>query len=256
MSDTLYRSRLKSHQIAAPFFIDDPLASLSAGQLQVRRKQDRPTVGFCGYGKVVWAKAAYTLCHNIVHNYHSRRGESPWDVVPLKPATLIRASALRLLEQNPAIDTRYRIRSRAFKRLSRIPDNEDEQARVQVAEYFDTVLNSCYTLCIRGNGNWSVRLWETLACGRIPIFVDTDCVLPEAGIDWKELCVWVDERELASLPERLVAFHAKLSPAEFVERQRLCRQLWTEQFSREGFMRHLTEERLAQWLHGRLMAQP
>ena len=38
--------------------------------------------------------------------------------------------------------------------------------------------DNLYGLCVRGFGNFSFRLGETLMMGRIPILIDTECILP------------------------------------------------------------------------------
>ncbi|HJU48582.1 MAG TPA: exostosin family protein, partial [Gaiellaceae bacterium] len=99
---------------------------------------------------------------------------------------------------------------------------------------------SDYVVCARGGGNFSYRLYEALSLGRIPIFIDTDCVLPfETEIDWRSLCVWVDERELDEIGDRLAAFHAALDGDGLEERQRECRRVFETYLSVEGFFRHL-----------------
>ena len=65
---------------------------------------------------------------------------------------------------------------------------------------------------MRGGGNYSLRLYETLCLGRIPLFINTDCVLPfENNIDWKELCLWVDENDLDRIGEIVLDFHSSIS---------------------------------------------
>ena len=95
---------------------------------------------------------------------------------------------------------------------------------------------SDYVLCARGHGNYSIRFYETLSSGRIPVFINTDCVLPfEEWIDWKRYCVWVEEHEVARVAEKVAEFHDGLSDGEFRDRQRACRQLWSEWLSPLGF---------------------
>jgi hypothetical protein len=54
--------------------------------------------------------------------------------------------------------------------------------------------------------------------------------------------VYVEQHELAHIAERILEFHARLTPDEFIEKQLACRQLWEERLSRAGFMNHLAEE--------------
>ena len=55
---------------------------------------------------------------------------------------------------------------------------------------------SDYVLCARGAGNFSIRFYETLALGRIPLYIDTNAPLPfEDSIDWDRYLVRVPIRK-------------------------------------------------------------
>ena len=55
-------------------------------------------------------------------------------------------------------------------------------------EFIRNILSSDYTLCFRGSGNYSLRFYETLCLGRIPLFINTDCKLPfEDEINWRDM---------------------------------------------------------------------
>jgi hypothetical protein len=98
------------------------------------------------------------------------------------------------------------------------------------------MIASDYVLCARGTGNYSYRLYEALSLGRIPVFVDTDCVLPyDFAIDWPSYGVWIDRRSVKHIGERVAEFHAGLSDEGFMELQRRCRLLWEEYLSPLGF---------------------
>ena len=46
------------------------------------------------------------------------------------------------------------------------------------------------TFCPRGTGNFSIRFYEAICLGRIPVILNTDIILPFAKyIPWNELCV-------------------------------------------------------------------
>jgi hypothetical protein len=103
-------------------------------------------------------------------------------------------------------------------------------------EFLANVAASDYTLCARGGGNFSFRIYETMACGRIPLLVDTDCVLPfDFLIDWGKLFPIVKKSDISHIGEALLNFHNKLGPEEFVERQKMMRKLWEEWISPVGF---------------------
>ena len=64
-------------------------------------------------------------------------------------------------------------------------------------EFYENMVSSDYIVCVRGGGNFSVRLYETLAMGRIPIFINTDCLLPlNKSIDWKKHVVWIEREDI------------------------------------------------------------
>jgi hypothetical protein len=104
--------------------------------------------------------------------------------------------------------------------------------------YIENILASPYALVARGAGNFSYRLYEVLSCGRIPVFIDTDCVLPfDEFIDWHSYGVWLDSSAVNDLPERLLAFHQQISPAEFELQQLRCRKLYEDYIRPEAFFR-------------------
>lgn len=57
-------------------------------------------------------------------------------------------------------------------------------------EFTNNIINSHFTICNRGRGNFSMRFYQTLSAGRIPILVDTDMVFPfEDEIDWESIII-------------------------------------------------------------------
>ena len=78
--------------------------------------------------------------------------------------------------------------------------------------------------------------------GRIPAFIDTDCLLPfHDTVEWRRYTAWIDAKDVARAPRLVAEFHARLSPAEFRERQQECRQLWFERLRPDGFYAHFHE---------------
>ncbi len=233
----LYRSKRNRFEFAAPRFIDDPVPMLPCNRINTRRKEVQPVIGFCGYAALKPAKIAYAMFHNLVHNlspYSRRRYRS----VRVFPATVLRARALALLARDTRVTGKFLVRKRAFKRRDRKRPGSLDQIR----EFFRNMTEADYTLCVRGYGNWSIRFFETLACGRIPVFIDTDCMLPfDGALDWKKYCVWIEEAELCDIAEKVLAFHAELSTDEYVALQLTCRKLWEDRLSLPGFMAHLPE---------------
>ena len=231
------RSKMNSGQRACPVFVSDPVQRMPELGSEPSKKFDAPSVGFCGYASNSTVKTAWSIARGIQLNVLSKLGLYDYTAVPILPATILRSRALKLLSQNPAIDDSFLIRNKYCPSGAR-PTNESEMTR----DFYSNIYQNNYTLCLRGYGNWSYRFYETLACGRIPVFVDTDCELPASSIiNWKKYCVWVDSHDLEHIGDKILDFHSKHSPEAFRELQTGCRSLWEENFTLSGFTRHFHE---------------
>lgn len=73
--------------------------------------------------------------------------------------------------------------------------NIDENHNIKTSYYNVTLLNSRYTLCPSGSGPNSIRFWESLACGSIPVLLSDNLDLPY-GIDWDNTIVVLPEHEI------------------------------------------------------------
>lgn len=235
----LVKSQAKQNQRACPVFIEDPAVIFNGRKVLYREKKDKPSVGFCGYAAVNAVKTLWSIVKGVQLNFSSRLGRYDYQAIPVIPATMTRARALDLLSHNSAVETCFVVRDKyCAERIQKKSLETGGSSHV----FFSNIYETDYTLCLRGYGNWSYRFYETLACGRIPVFIDTDCVLPGAStIDWKKYCVWVDKSELRQIGEKIVDFHSSLSASDFVELQMACRRLWEERLSLEGFMNHFPE---------------
>ncbi len=76
------------------------------------------------------------------------------------------------------------------------------------AHYRRTLLRSKFVLCPRGAGTSSIRLFETLAAGRVPVLI-SDQWMPPAGPDWNNISFRVRESEAAAVPLLLEAAEAQ-----------------------------------------------
>ena len=225
---SFHRSTRKPHEFAMPAWSEDPVEKYLDGQLPLRDKQENPVVGFCGYGRIRWD------LKNILSWGASRLGLKEKEAFA---GHRLRARGLRLLANSPGIETNFVIRDSFWGGAlpPRAPLNISVMQQVR-QEFVHNLVTSDYVLCVRGNGNFSYRLYETLSCGRIPVFIDTDCVLPyDFAIDWKKFCVWVDRTEVSRIGEKVKEFHHKLSPQDFRDLQVSCRQFWEKWLSPEGF---------------------
>jgi hypothetical protein len=68
--------------------------------------------------------------------------------------------------------------------------------------YFDDILSAKFVLCPRGRGTSSVRLFETMALGRVPVII-SDQWIPPHGPKWASCAVFVPEARIAHIPDAL-----------------------------------------------------
>jgi len=231
---SFYRSKRKSNEFAMPAWSEDFVEKYLGGRLPIRLKRTKPIVGFCGSAPPLKVLLMWKL-KNILRwgaNFMGIRKKTT-----SKSPPIIRAIALHALSRSPLVEKNFIIRDR-FLGGALLPDGRENLTLKQKVrlEYVQNIVRSDYILCARGAGNYSYRLYETLCCGRIPVFIDTDCVLPyDLDIKWKKHCVWIDESELPLVAEKVVEFHKNLSPQDFIDLQYENRKLWENWLSPEGF---------------------
>ncbi len=74
-------------------------------------------------------------------------------------------------------------------------------------EYIDNIIQNDFALVMRGNGNYSFRLYEIMGLGKIPVFIDTECRLPfEDIIPYKELFVRVPFKDIKHIEKYIEDF--------------------------------------------------
>jgi hypothetical protein len=91
--------------------------------------------------------------------------------------------------------------------------------------YADLCANSKFILCPRGIGTSSLRLFETLQAGRVPVIVSDDWV-PPRGPDWPRFAVFVAEDRIADIPAVLEA-----EEEHWAQKSALARQAWEDFFA-------------------------
>lgn len=231
-----YQSKRLPHQYALPSIFSDPLKKYyGREEIVIREKGEKPVIGFDGLGSVSYAKIAIDFTRTALHNLKSRLGLTPFVSNMLYPSVLLRMRCLEKISKDKRLIANFNIRNK-YKAGAINPQDGDRKTR----EFFENMMTSDYVLCIRGLGNFSKRLYETLAMGRIPVFVNTDCILPfDNFIDWHKYCVWVEQNEISHIGDILTNFHRSLSDEQFEQLQKDCRKLWENHLSGNGAMMSL-----------------
>ena len=80
--------------------------------------------------------------------------------------------------------------------------NETDTDRDRTMKYNQLLLNSRYSLCPSGSGPNSIRFWESLAVGSIPVLLADTLELPAHEL-WDETIIRIPENKLEELPNIL-----------------------------------------------------
>jgi hypothetical protein len=217
---TIFRTSLKQsikreNEFAFPGFGDDIIGRFFLGNQQVRIKEKKATLGFTGYApKPSYIRDIYNWTESFFGFKNPNKGSF----------SNVRCEALNVFSKSDLIKKNFVTRKVFWSTQA-----DSKRMEKQKEEFVANMIN-------RGGGNFSFRFYETLSCGRIPLFIDTDCVLPyDFEIDYKHYCVWVDNHDLFQADKILSKFHENISEEGFISRQIKCRRLWLDYLSPEGF---------------------
>lgn len=223
---SFYKSSQKENEYSLPGWSQDYIENYFEGKLQLREKSRQPVIGYCGY--IDYSRPEFTF--SGIKNYIKRKilKRSSADALI---ARKLRGSVVRELQSVNGVVNNFIIRTEFMG---------SKASAITRKEFIDNIIASDYCIVTRGEGNFSYRLYEVMSCGRIPLFINTDSVLPyDHIINWKDYFVWIEESELPYIGEKLLDFHASISNEEFVKRQKTIRELYEEWISPVGFHKNL-----------------
>jgi len=211
-----FSNQLDGDNIGAPKLLSDWLNGIyKSTAIQPIPWEQKPVVGFCGHATLSALKAAYEYLKFARENAR-RFIDNPFrrDYEPLFASGLERWRLLDTLRRDSRIHANF-IRRASYRAGAKTKEDMERTTR----EYYDNIRRSGYILCVRGGGNFSVRLYETLMMGRIPVFVDSECLLPfQNEINWKEHVVWVpwnQKRPVADYVSNLTKIRSRIPSPRF-----------------------------------------
>lgn len=224
-----FKRQLSNKNLGFPFSLSDQFQRFYHQENPtIKDKPLKPVIGFCGHATPSIKKRLLEYLKFIKENI-KRCIDSPFrkDYEPLFASAYERWKLLCDLSADPELDCLFIQRE---KYRGGAQTSEERENTTQ--EYYDNIHNADYVVCVRGAGNFSVRLYETLMMGKIPIFVNTNCMLPfEDEIDWKKHVVWVAWEERKNIATLVKKFHESISNEEFREIQVINRELWMHHLS-------------------------
>lgn len=230
-----FKSKFNHKTIVLPSFIDDPFQKNITKSLISIKKSSRPKIGFVGHAAYGIPQYIKELKNFFNINFKRFIKKEIADFQPFYPSSIKRLKQLKQFMKSKEIDSNFILRSKY-----RAGVKTETERKKTTLEFYNNIYESPYTFCMRGNGNFSVRLYETLAVGRIPVLLDTDCELPlETLIDWQNHLVWIDDKDKDQVADKLLEFHNNISENDFILLQKRNRELWNKFLTRHGFFRKI-----------------
>lgn len=211
-----YRHRLTKGEVIMPAFVEDLSKINPTNQ---RSKGLLPTVGFCGWADYKSSKEAFRAMIKKSLNFLSFKDGF------LNQGLHFRRKALKKLATSKLVKADFIIR-KSYSANEKTISLDPIVAR---KEYISNIVNNDFSLAIKGDGNFSLRFFEILSLGRIPVLIDTDCPLPLSNfIDYNSFILRIDYRQIGKAPKLISKFYQNISEEEFKQRQATTKAIFQE----------------------------
>lgn len=214
-----YRHHKKPNEIVMPYFVED---FGSRYDIAPKIKGSPLIVGYCGqtqFGTTIkkWKAMVKRILRSIV--LHLTRDVNP----PVHTRGIfLRRHAIRFLREGGTIT---KIIERKFYSLHQSGVSFDPNEVRQ--EYVKNLEECDLALCARGDSNASQRFYEALSASRVPLFLDTDCVLPlEAVISYDDFIVRVSSSDVAHIAQYVEAWNSGHNASSFLEKEKSAREAY------------------------------
>lgn len=212
-----YRHHKRQNEIVMPYFVED-FKTLYG--IEPKEKSTPLVVGYCGYsrfGSIARICKAF-LKRFVIQMMLRLRGDA-------NPRAHLRGIFWRQYVfralRNGAVQTC--ILERAF--YSRFRQEKLFEPKKNREEYVENLRECDLALSVRGDANASQRFYEALSASRIPLLLDTDCVLPlEEIIVYDDFTLRVPSSETKRIGEVVRAWDTATSGDQFLEKEKRARE--------------------------------
>lgn len=143
-----------------------------------------------------------------------------------------RLSCIEAIRKNEAITTHFILRNEFWGGKP-----QDKTLK----EEFRLNLKAChFNLSNRGRGNFSMRFYQVLSMGRIPVLIDTDMLFPfEAEINWNTYCIKAKNEH--QLSQSITHWWKNKTNEEVIMAQKDCFTLFQNYFTAPSFAQKAME---------------
>jgi hypothetical protein len=222
---SFFKSKQRPNEFAFPGWSVDFMRNFNSNH-NILPKNVKAKISYCGY--VDYLKQPQKSILSKIKSLLVRIKKEN-----IEYGSTIRGKAIRTLLDSEFIDTDFIIRNGFWAQ------GIEDKLKVR-NEYIINMFNSPYALVTRGAGNFSYRLYEVMSCGRIPVFINTDSVLPfENLINWKKHTIWIEEKDIKNIEQHIVNFHKFISDEDLKKMQIENRKIYEDYLSPQGYFKNL-----------------
>jgi tetratricopeptide (TPR) repeat protein len=140
--------------------------------------------------------------------------------------TPLRQVVVDSVAATPGLASFLKLRPIFYAHVKEFGGGQAQQTQYR-AEFLDSLAQARTVLCPRGEGEGSVRLYEAMSAGRVPVLLADAYALPFAGhIDYDAFICRIPQTQAAQTGPILAEWLAGQSPDALQAKGRLARQAW------------------------------
>ena len=228
----LYQSLQQPYETERPYWISQKNQDYLV-PLPINKRRDKPVIGFCGSvgseGKLFQVGGAIPL--RVGRKILGKGRVSQKVDIRLKKGMShrLRGASMQNLVADSRITTNFDITNQLQDYYN--PNNPNRQLLEQ--KFANNLADCEYNLCVRGNGNYSIRFFMTLMAGRIPVVLDTDCVFP---FEEKLHLIRVPVSEIDRIGDFVLQHFESVSDRELIEMQQENREVYQNYMAPHKFI--------------------
>jgi hypothetical protein len=221
-----YRFLLRPNEVMVPAFARD----LAREGITIRQKGEKARVSFCGFAAL--STLSLVSRYHLKNLYWNLRSLTDARYRAFKQGIYWRRRSMRVLARSSAVETDFTVHDFFSSHADTAKLSEEQLDK----EFRASIIGADFVLTPKGDGNYSNRFYEVLSAGRIPILIDTECILPKEGeLDYSRVILRVPMEDLSRLPAIVASAYARMSDEEFIERQERARALFTDHLRYDSF---------------------
>ena len=228
-----YRYKKRSNEIIMPPYVED----LSIYKSIINRNKNKiPVIGFCGLATYKNTQEQFTVYLKNFKLEIMKILTLNKNLILHKRGVYFRKKIIEKLEKTSLIKTNFIIRKTYSGHIS-TAELPIDQLR---SEYIENFVNSDLALIVKGNGNFSLRFYEALSLGRVPLFIDTDCMLPlEEIINYNKFVFSFNIANIKNIDKLVAESFEKINNEQFIKMQNLGRLVFEKYLRIDSFFKFI-----------------